>query len=135
MHKISLTGLLLLLGLSAVSGVSAQGKHGLVSATVVDQRKAALRGASITLTNVDTKAVQKCVSNEAGECKFQVPAGAYELSSELANFCALKVSDIRLKEDETVPVELKLEPVIWKDAGADYENLLRAQGKFGGGVR
>ena len=135
MRRMFLTGLLLLLGLSVVTGVGAQSRNGVVSTTVMDQRKVALRGASITLTNVDTKAVQKCVSNEAGECKFQVPAGAYELSSDLANFCALKVSYIRLKDDETVPVELKLEPVIWKDAGAEYENLLRAQGKFGGGVR
>ena len=132
MYRISLAGLLLLLSLSAVGGVSAQGKNGVVSATVLDQRKAHLRGASITLTNVDTKEVQKCVSNEAGECKFQVPAGAYELTTELANFCVLKVSDVRLKENETVPVELKLEPVNWKDPGPEYEELLRSLGKFGG---
>ena len=86
-------------------GASAQGKNGMVSTTVLDQRKAVLRGASITLTNVDTKAVQKCVSNEKGECKFEVAPGAYELQTELPTFCPLNVSDIRLKENETVPVE------------------------------
>ena len=126
MHKISLTVLLLVL--FAVMGANAQGKNGMVSTTVLDQRKAVLRGASITLTNVDTKAVQKCVSNEKGECKFEVPAGAYELTTELDNFCPLKGSDIRVKENETVPVELKLAPVIWKDPGVEYENLLKAPG-------
>ena len=55
--------------------------------------------------------------------------GAYELQTELSMFCPLKVSDIRLKENETVPVELKLEPVIWKDPGPEYENLIKAVGK------
>ena len=121
--------LVLLLLLSVVIGVSAEGKPGMVSATVLDQQKAVLRGASVTLTNVDTKAVQKCVSNETGECKFEVPAGAYELTTELDRFCPLKVSDVRLKESEIVPIELKLEPVIWKDPGPEYENLIKALGK------
>src|SRR5688572_26895299 len=109
MHKIFRIALLLLLVLSVVMGVSAQSKNATVTATVLDQQKAFLRGASVTLTNLDTKAVQKCVSNEKGECKFEVPAGAYELTTDLDRFCPLKVSDIR-KESETMPVELKLEP-------------------------
>jgi carboxypeptidase family protein len=130
MQETSWAALLLLLVLSAVMGVRAQGKNGMVSATVLDQHKGVLRGASVTLTNVDTKAVQKCVSNEKGECKFEVPAGAYDLTTELDRFCPLKVSDVRLKENETVPVELKLDPVIWKNPGAEYENLLKALGNF-----
>jgi hypothetical protein len=128
MHKVFLPVLLLLPVLSLVIGVSAQSKNGTVSATVLDQHKALLRGASVTLTNVDTKAVQKCVSNEKGECRFEVPAGAYELTTDLDRFCSLKVSDIRLKENETVPIDLKLEPVIWKNPGPEYENLLKARG-------
>ena len=129
MHKISRTALLLLLVLSMVIGVSAQGKNATVTATVLDQQKAFLHGASVTLTNLDTKAVEKCVSNEKGECKFEVPAGAYELTTDLDRFCPLKVSDIQLKESENMPVELKLEPVQWKDPGPEYEKLLRSLGR------
>ncbi|HZI51039.1 MAG TPA: carboxypeptidase-like regulatory domain-containing protein [Terriglobia bacterium] len=129
MHKIFRIALLLLLVLSVVMGVSAQSKNATVTATVLDQQKAFLRGASVTLTNLDTKAVQKCVSNEKGECKFEVPAGAYELTTDLDRFCPLKVSDIRLKESETMPVELKLEPVQWKDPGPEYEKLIKSLGR------
>jgi len=129
MHKIFRIALLLLLVLSVVMGVTAQSKNATVTATVLDQQKAFLRGASVTLTNLDTKAVQKCVSNEKGECKFEVPAGAYELTTDLDRFCPLKVSDIRLKESETMPVELKLEPVQWKDPGPEYEKLIKSLGR------
>jgi hypothetical protein len=117
----------LMLVVSMVGEVNAQGKNGLVRTTVLDQNKASLRGASITLTNIETKAVQKCTSNEKGECKFEVPAGKYELITELRpRFCPLEVSEIKVKEDETVPVELKLTPVQWKGAGPEYEKLLKA---------
>src|SRR5687768_6863693 len=129
MHMIFRIALLLLLVLSVVMGVTAQSKNATVTATVLDQQKAFLRGASVTLTNLDTKAVQKCVSNEKGECKFEVPAGAYELTTDLDRFCPLKVSDIRLKESETMPVELKLEPVQWKDPGPEYEKLIKSLGR------
>ena len=129
MHKIFRIALLLLLVLSVVMGVTAQSKNATVTATVLDQQKAFLRGASVTLTNLDTKAVQKCVSNEKGECKFEVPAGAYELTTDLDRFCPLKVSDIQLKESETMPVELKLEPVQWKDPGPEYEKLIKSLGR------
>src|SRR5687767_9113978 len=103
MSKISV---LLLLAFSVVMGVSAQGKNATVTTTVLDQNRAILRGASVTLTNVDTKSSQKCVSDEKGECKFEASAGTYELAAYLTGgtFCQLK-SDVRLKESETVPVE------------------------------
>jgi hypothetical protein len=50
MRTISLTVVFLML---AVIEVAAQGKSGTVRATVLDQKKALLRDASITLTNVD----------------------------------------------------------------------------------
>jgi hypothetical protein len=37
----------------------------------------------------------------------------------------LEVSGIELKENETVPVELKLTPVTWIDPGPEYEKLLK----------
>ena len=129
MHKIFRIALLLLLVLSVVMGVTAQSKNATVTATVLDQQKAFLRGASVTLTNLETKAVLKCVSNEKGACKFEVPAGAYELTTDLDRFCPLKVSDIQLKESETMPVELKLEPVEWKDPGPEYEKLIKSLGR------
>jgi hypothetical protein len=119
---------LLLLVFSVVMGVSAQGKNATVTTTVTDPNKAVLRGASVTLTNVETKSIQKCVSNERGECKFEVPAGAYELTTDLDRFCPLKISDIRLKESETVPVELKLDPVRFREE-PEYEKLIKSLGR------
>ena len=130
MYKISPIVFVLLLLLPTLTGVGAQTKSGRIKATVLDQGKALLGGASITLTNVDTMAVHKCVSNEKGECSFEVPAGAYRVATELSMFCTLEVAGIRLKENESVPVELKLTPVSWKDAGADYEKLLRTHRPF-----
>lgn len=110
MYKVFLALLLLF---SLGSGVSAQAKNGVVSTTAVDEKKVVVRGTVVTLTNVGTKAVQKCVSNDKGECRFEVPAGAYELTTDATDrFCPLKISDIGLKENETVPVELKLEPFV-----------------------
>ena len=130
MHKISPIVFVLLLLLPTLTGVGAQIRNGTIKATVLDQGKALLSGASITLTNVNTMAVHKCVSNEKGECRFEVPAGAYQVTTELSMFCPLEVAGIRLKENESVPVELKLTPVSWKDAGADYEKLLKTQRSF-----
>ena len=130
MYKISSVGLALLLLFPTVHGVSAQTRNGTIKATVLDQGKALLSGASITLTNVDTRVVHKCVSNEKGECRFEVPGGAYQVTTELSMFCPLEITGIRLKENESVPVELKLTPVSWKDAGADYEKLLKTQRSF-----
>src|SRR4029434_7753352 len=128
MREISRLALLLLLVLSVVMGVSAQSKNATVTTTVLDPNKAVLRCASVTLTNVETKAFQKRVSNDKGECKLEAPAGAYELTTDLYMFCPLRVSDLRLKEDETVPVELKLEPVKWTDPGPEYEKLMKSLG-------
>jgi hypothetical protein len=126
MRKISV---LILLVLSVVVGVNAQGKNATLTATVLDENKALLRGASVTLTNVDTKAAQKCVSDEKGQCKFEASAGTYELAAYLngGTFCQLK-SDLRLKESETIPVELKLVPCKWKDSG-EYEKFMKSLGR------
>lgn len=126
MRKISV---LLLLAFSVVMGVNAQTKNATVTTTVLDPNKAVLSGASVTLTNVETKAVQKCVSNEKGECKFEASAGTYQLAAYLTGgtFCQLK-SDVRLKESETVPVELRLTPCQWKDPG-EYETFMKSLGR------
>ena len=125
MRKVSI---LLVLLFSLVMRVDAQGKNATVTATLVDRNKTALRGASVILTNIETKVFQKCVSNEKGECKFEIPAGTYELTTDLDRFCPLKVSDLRLKESEIVPIELKLDPVVFREE-PEYEKLIKSLGR------
>jgi hypothetical protein len=103
MRKICL--ILMLMVFAQVAVLSAQSKGGTVRGTVQDERKTLLPSVQITLTNPETKATFRIQSNEAGEYRFEVPPGTYEVSAELLGFKLLKVPNIGVKENETTRID------------------------------
>src|SRR3954465_15761548 len=88
------------LALTAVSP-SAQSLFGTISGTVVDEQGGALPGASVTLTNQTSQAVQHTPSNADGVFVFAaVPAGTYNVKIELQNFNSWEATDIALRLGE-----------------------------------
>ena len=84
----------------------AQSKTGKVQGLVRDESKALVPGASVSLTNVETKAVQRALSAKTGEFAFDAPTGVYEVRAELPGFETAMVPNVRLNEGQTVQVDL-----------------------------
>ena len=83
------TGLLLVLFLAAPTCLRAQSDNARISGTVTDTTGAAIPGATITVTNLGTSAVQKVTSGSSGE--FSVPAlpvGSYKVKVTAPGFAS-----------------------------------------------
>jgi hypothetical protein len=77
---------------------------------VVDAQKSAVPGATITLTNNQTKVAQTTVTDERGSYRFaNMPPGRYELKVELAGFKTSLISDLQLQVDSTARQNAVLE--------------------------
>src|SRR5687767_15941346 len=90
--------------LIAAAPVLAQSTSATVSGSVVDEQKAALPGATVTLRNVESGQSRSTAANERGG--FQVaglPPGRYELSAELSGFARLVRSDVTLTVAQAPP--------------------------------
>jgi outer membrane receptor protein involved in Fe transport len=88
-----------------VSPAEAQSTAATVTGSVVDEQKAALPGATVTLRNVESGQSRTAVANERGAFQIAgVPPGRYELSAELSSFARFVRSDVAL----TVAQELTL---------------------------
>jgi hypothetical protein len=88
-----------------VSPAWAQSTAATISGSVVDEQKAALPGATVSIRNVESGQSRTAVSDARGA--FQIvglPPGRYELSAELSGFARSVRSDITL----TVAQELNL---------------------------
>src|SRR4051812_39002970 len=91
----------------------AQSKNGKVVGIVRDPSKAAIPGVQVTLTNIETNAVLKIVSNESGEYRFDAPAGRYEIKADLPGFRSVKIANLRIDESSTMqmaPLEMTIGP-------------------------
>ena len=104
--------LLALVGILVFPALSdAQITRGAVSGTVRDASGAAVPGASVTVTNMDTNISRTAVSDAVGF--FRVPAlepGRYQVRAELSGFSTVEYKDIRLvsASEVTVNPELKV---------------------------
>jgi hypothetical protein len=79
------------------SPTRAQSLTGTISATVVDAQGGILPGADVTLTNQESKTVQRTVTNTDGVFVFaSVPAGTYSVRVELTGFTTWEATDIVL---------------------------------------
>lgn len=102
---------LALVGLAVTAPAqSTQTKNGIIKGIVRDEVKAEIPGASIALSSLDRsgEAPRKAISNERGEFTLQVPPGVYELKVELPGFETVIVQDLRLRENETIPLDVIL---------------------------
>src|SRR5262245_1610361 len=78
---------LLLLMFATTAPASAQSSSATVRGTVQDSSGAVLPGATVTLTNSGTKAVQSGVTDNRGQYTFaSLFPGSYELRVELSGF-------------------------------------------------
>ena len=103
--------LVLMLGLLRVSsiGLTAKSTSGTFRGVVKDESGNVLPGAEVTMTNADTKAVKRAITNEKGEYAFvEVPAGTYTVGAWLKGFLNINYLDFKLKEGKTVPIDFTL---------------------------
>ena len=85
----------LALGLPSLS--RAQSLTGSISGQVADAQGGMLPGADVTLTNQESKTVQRTVTNNDGVFVFaSVPSGTYSVRVELSGFTAWEATDIPL---------------------------------------
>src|SRR5690349_5018660 len=88
-----------LLFLSALifAAVPAFAQEASLLGSVVDGTKAALPGATITATMIDTGRASSTVSDERGEYRLRgLPAGRYKVQAELSGFSTVIIPDIEL---------------------------------------
>lgn len=102
--------LVLVLGL-AISNtpVLAQSTFGSVIGTVSDSSGAVVKGASVTLVNVDTAVERKVATdNTGGYSFFNLDAGKYNLTVQAQGFQRLEFSNLDLQARETKRVDASL---------------------------
>jgi hypothetical protein len=81
-----------------------------VSGRVEDASGAAVPGASVTVTSLETGAVRTATSGEAGTYRvLSLPVGRYEVKAELTGFKGARQTGIGLAVGEEAVVNLKLE--------------------------
>jgi hypothetical protein len=99
--------LLLLLG-GAVC--LAQNDRGIITGSVTDIAGAAIAGAAVTATHLDTNAITRASTTEAGEFNLpSMPVGRYRVSVETAGFKTAVHNDVRLEAGASARLDTKLE--------------------------
>jgi len=86
-----------------VAGGTAQ-----LSGTIFDPNGAAIPGATITLTNLETKQIVSTVSDGSGNYTLNVDIGTYNLKVEAHGFAPTEVSTIALRENDNNRIDQTL---------------------------
>lgn len=88
----------------------AQSDRGTITGIVLDPTAAAIRGASLTATNLETNVRYAARTNESGNYAIaQLPVGKYEVAVEAAGFRKLLRRDITISVAQTLTLNLTLE--------------------------
>src|SRR5262249_8770420 len=99
--------LVMVLGLT----VTAQTYQGRILGGVVDQNGAAVRGATVTITNVGTGARRALETNEAGDyVASNLPPGLYRITVEDNGFKKVERPEVRLEVAKDVRIDVALQP-------------------------
>ena len=112
-HRCTGIALALLVAVLIVPGLlQAQGLTGQISGTVVDDQKAAIPGATVTLRNVETQITREAQTDEAGRFVVtNVVAGRYDVHVTLTGFRTFEQKNVQVSATERVslpPIGLKL---------------------------
>ncbi len=100
----------LMLGLVAVSQISAQVISGDLVGTILDKTGAVVPGASVEAVNADTGVKYSAIANEAGEYRFNnLPIGTYNVSASSANFATTTISGFKVELNKTSTLQITLE--------------------------
>ena len=90
---------------------AAQSTAASVSGTVVDEQKAALPGATISIRNLESGQIRTAAADERGAFRVVgLPPGRYEITAELSGFGRLVRSDVVLNvaQELTLPLTLRV---------------------------
>jgi hypothetical protein len=99
--------LVMVLGLT----VAAQTSQGRILGGVVDQNRAAVRGATVTITNVGTGVRRALETNEAGDyVASNLPPGLYRITVEANGFKKVERPEVRLEVAKDVRIDVALQP-------------------------
>jgi outer membrane receptor protein involved in Fe transport len=91
------------------STMMAQAVNGNMLGSITDQSKAAVPGATVTITEVKSGAVKTTKTNESGLFDFEaLQPGTYRVSATLNGFKEAKVEAVNLVVNSTVRVDLSL---------------------------
>ena len=78
--------------------------------TVLDKTGAAMPGASVEVTNVDTGAKHVTVANNAGEYRFNnLPVGTYDVTASAASFATTTIKGFKLELNKTSTLQITLD--------------------------
>src|SRR5262245_16324695 len=91
--------------------VAAQTYQGRILGSVADQSGAAVRGAKITITNVETGATRALETNEAGDYVApNLPPGLYKITVEGSGFKKVERPEVRLEVAKDIRIDVSLQP-------------------------
>ena len=92
------------------AALAAQAVTGTILGTITDTSGAAVPGATVTLTNINTGFTRTVVTDGNGEYTVpSLPTGKYKLAAELPGFKTASVSEIDLGVDQHVRLNARLE--------------------------
>jgi hypothetical protein len=102
---------LLLLSAFILFSAPAFGQDATLIGTVLDGTKAALPGATVTATLIDTGRTTSTVSDDRGEYRLRgLPAGRYKVQAELSGFSTIVIPDIELLvgQNRSLPLQMQV---------------------------
>jgi hypothetical protein len=82
----------------------------ILSGTVVDPMGAVISGANVTVTNVETKEMQKTSTSDEGSFELAVVAGNYSITIELTGWKSLQITNVNVEKNKLTNIEMILEP-------------------------
>lgn len=102
-------GLCLLFGLAAVAAAQSSSVGGKIQGTVVDEHKAPVAGATVTVTRKETGASRTVTSNDSGVfVALQLEPGTYEVTAGKEGFAEVKLTGIRVEVGSSITVNPEL---------------------------
>ncbi|MCA2967840.1 MAG: TonB-dependent receptor [Acidobacteriaceae bacterium] len=100
------------LALSLVLAASAAlAQNSAMQGVVTDASKAAISGATVTITNLATQSARTATTNAEGIYTVPLlPPGAYRVEASSAGFAPQKVNEVRLETGQTARLDFELKP-------------------------
>jgi len=100
-----------LFAFAAVGVVYGQSQEGRILGTVTDQSGGLVKGARVTITNVDTGVARTLETNDAGDFVApSLPPGPYKLVVEATGFKKVERDGIRLEVAKDIRLDLTMQP-------------------------
>src|SRR5262245_27636365 len=101
----------LLLALLGLFTTSAFAQEAQINGAIVDGTKAALPGATVTATSLETGRTVVAISDARGEYRLrEVPPGRYKLQAELAGFSTVVIPELEVLvgQNRTIPFTMQV---------------------------